>query len=36
MKEQLNKLTEENKLLKEQCQHLESQLDIALLQVGKH
>lgn len=34
MKTQLHKLAEENKILKEQCQHVESQLDIALLQVG--
>lgn len=33
MNEQLKKLIEENKILKEQCQHVESQLDIALLQV---
>lgn len=33
MKEQLEKLADENKILKEQCQHVESQLDIALAQV---
>lgn len=33
MKSQLNKLTEDNKMLKEQCQHVSNQLDIALLQV---
>lgn len=33
MKEQLEKLADENKILKEQCQHVESQLDIALVQV---
>ncbi|XP_063893324.1 centrosomal protein of 290 kDa [Helicoverpa armigera] len=33
MKEQLNKISEDNKSLKEQCQHMSSQLDIALLQL---
>lgn len=33
MKEQLEKLADENKILKERCQHVESQLDIALVQV---
>lgn len=33
MEEQLEKLADENKILKEQCQHVESQLDIALVQV---
>lgn len=33
MKEQLEKLVDENKILKEQCQHVENQLEIALLQV---
>lgn len=33
MKEQLEKTTDDNKVLHEQCQHTTSQLDIALLQV---
>ncbi|KAF9414446.1 hypothetical protein HW555_007643 [Spodoptera exigua] len=33
MKEQLNNLSDENGLLKEKCQHISSQLDIALLQL---
>lgn len=34
IKEQLNNLVTENKILKDQCQHINSQLDIALLQVS--
>lgn len=34
MKEQSEKLADENRILKEQCQHVESQLDIALVQVN--
>lgn len=34
MKEQLENLADENKVLKDQCQHVESQLDIALVQVN--
>lgn len=33
IKERLDKMTEKNKMLKEQCQHVTSQLDIALIQV---
>ncbi|KAH9635475.1 hypothetical protein HF086_015475 [Spodoptera exigua] len=33
MKEQLNNLSDENVLLKEKCQHISSQLDVALLQL---
>ncbi|CAB3237020.1 unnamed protein product [Arctia plantaginis] len=33
MKEQLEKITDDNKILQEQCQHTTSQLDIALLQL---
>lgn len=33
MKDQLHTLSDENVLLKEKCQHISSQLDIALLQV---
>ncbi|XP_026736968.1 centrosomal protein of 290 kDa-like [Trichoplusia ni] len=33
MKSQLSKLTEDNRMLKEQCQHVSNQLDIALLQL---
>ncbi|XP_030041356.2 centrosomal protein of 290 kDa isoform X2 [Manduca sexta] len=36
VKRQLKDITEENKILREQCQHVESQLDIALLQLQEH